>query len=461
VPQYLTAAATTQEKLDTGEPLDKRETIDNLLFLAGLDPNHLEKIKGSPALKNKYLTECSDRLTKALKPTWLSNPIDVELVYDTGDVLWVKVSDVHEDGTRSNRGLLSRRAVGFIWHFSFFVNFTAETRKADLRDAVILLDEPGLHLHPAQQAGTLRVLRQLAKTNQIIYTTHSPFMIYDYAVGRLLTVELDPETHLSTIRPTYWDSDAETLIPILHALEAPAAFGEAVGTMTKRPVAVVEGITDYQYLTTLLDLLSDQNPDAWKELNRVEFGQANGCSAIAPLALYHRKRGKNTVALYDHEPGAREQAERLKKFGFPDGKLVFCAVDNKAECDIEDLFSETDYLQAVNEVYAEILKDSRYTRICREDIEAKREAVPSLVRIVPTLESIWEDHKEQKWGTFDKRKVCQRICDKAYDDPKFITAKTQERFEVLFRLVHWAIGGGTHLDEAAEVGPAASAAGHE
>src|SRR5207249_1372615 len=89
IPQYLAPQGTTQdEKLDTGERLDKRETIDNLFFLAGLDPKRLEEVKKSPALKNKYLSECSDRLTKALRPTWLSQPIDIELVYDTGDVLW-------------------------------------------------------------------------------------------------------------------------------------------------------------------------------------------------------------------------------------------------------------------------------------------------------------------------------------------------------------------------------------
>jgi hypothetical protein len=286
IPQYLAAAGSPQEeRLDTGEALDKRETVDNLFYLAGLDPKKLETIKKSPALKNKYLGECSERLTLALRPTWLTQPIDVELVYEGGDVLWVKVTDVHEDGKRTNRGPLNRRAAGFIWHFSFFVNFTAETRKADLKDAILLLDEPGLHLHPAQQAGTLDVLRRLTSSNQIIYTTHSPFMIFDYTVGHLLTVELDRDTHLSTIRATYWNSGPETLIPILHALGAPEAFAGAAREMSKRPVAIVEGITDYQFLTAVQDYLAVRKPQAIPVLANVNLVPANSSSAIGPLAM--------------------------------------------------------------------------------------------------------------------------------------------------------------------------------
>ena len=425
--------------MDTGERLDKRETIDNLFFLAGLDPKRLEEVKKSPALKNKYLSECSDRLTKALRPTWLSQPIDIELVYDTGDVLWVKVSDVHEDGSRTNKGPLSRRAQGFIWHFSFFVNFTAETQRAELKDAVILLDEPGLHLHPAQQAGTLDVLKRLARRNQIIYTTHSPFMIFDYKVGNLLTVELDRDTHLSTIRSTYWDSDPDTLIPILHALGAPEVFEDASRSSTNRPVVVLEGLTDYQYLTTILDSIVERKPDVAHSFANVELVQANGSAAIGPLALYHRRRGKNVVTVYDNEPEARKLADELKTYNFPEDKIVFCGVDSKAECDIEDVFAEKEYLESLNQLYQEILKDARFNFITSADVKAKKGAIPTLVRIVPILESIWDDHKDRNWGTFNKKKVCDKVCDRIYAEPKFLSEKTVDRFIELFKKIEEAL----------------------
>lgn len=383
------------ERLDTGEPLDKRETIDNLFYLAGSDPKKVETIKNSPALKNKYLGECGERLTMALRPTWATQSIDVDLVYDTGDVLWVRVTDVHEDGKRTNKGPLSRRAAGFICHFSFFVNFTAETRKAELRDAILLLDEPSLHLHPAQQAGTLDVLRKLAASNQIIYTTHSPFMIFDYTVGHLLTVELDRDTHLNTIRATYWNSEPETLIPILHALGAPEAFAGAARQMSKRPVAIVEGITDYQFLTAIQDLLATRKPQTISALTSVNLVPANSSSAIGPLATYHKTGGREIVALYDDEPQSRSLAQELVKLGFPEDKIKFCRVNGKLECDIEDLFTEAEYLDAVTRVYTEVLKDARFTPISAGDIKSKKQATPSLIRVVQVLESIWRTTRDE------------------------------------------------------------------
>lgn len=459
ISQYLAGAGTPQdERLDTGEPLDKRETIDNLFYLAGLDPKRLEAIKNSPALKNKYLGECSARLTLALRPTWVTQPIDVELVYDTGDVLWVKITDVHDDGRRTNKGPLSRRAAGFIWHFSFFVNFTAETRKAELRDAILLLDEPGLHLHPAQQAGTLDVLRQLAESNQIIYTTHSPFMIFDYTVGHLLTVELDRDTHLSTIRPAYWDSEPETLIPILHALGTPEAFAGATREMSRRPVAVIEGITDYQYLISTQDYSASRRPQASQVLANVNLVPASSSSAIGPLAMYHRRRKKEVVAVYDNEPRARKLAEVLVKLGFPEGKIKFCRVEDKLESDIEDLFTESEYLCAVNAFYSEALKDARFIPITSADIRAKRESNPSLTRIVPLLEAIWDDHKPQKWGSFSKKGVCDKLCELMYEDSKLIGERTLERFEALFKEIATALKPSAAAAEAA-AGDKSAAAG--
>lgn len=457
IPQYLAAAGSPQEeRLDTGEPLDKRETIDNLFYLAGLDPKKLEEIKKSLASKNKYLGECSDRLTKALRPTWLAQPIDIELIYDTPDVLWVRVADLHEDGTRTNKGPLYRRAAGFIWHFSFFVNFTAETQKAELKDAILLLDDLGVHLHPVQQTGSLDVLKKLARRNQIIYTTHSPFMIFDYTVGHLLTVELDRDTHLSTIRSTYWDSEPETLIPVLHALGAPEAFAGATRAMSRRPVVVVEGITDYQYITAALDLLVSRKPQVAQLFANVELVQANGSPAIGPLALYQRRRGREVVALYDNEPGARRQAQELKNFGFPEEKIRFCRVDDKRECDIEDVFTESEYLQAVNGLYQEVLKNAKYVPIRHELIEAKKKGDSSLVRIVRILESIWDDHREENWGSFDKKKVCDKLCDIMYEAAKPVSEKTLDRFERLFKDIAEALrppaAGPPAAEEAASSG---------
>ena len=69
------------------------------------------------------------------------------------------------------------RSLGFLWYLSFYINFLAATNEAKTNEFIFLLDEPGLHLHPAGQKDLTTLLEDLAQKNQLIYTTHSPFMI--------------------------------------------------------------------------------------------------------------------------------------------------------------------------------------------------------------------------------------------------------------------------------------------
>ena len=200
------------------DEFDKADTVDNLFYLAELDVEELEEAKNSPSQLIKLLNTCSKRLTEKLNPAWKGDPIHVELRLNPNNVMSVVISDVHKDGTVTNTGLLNRRAEGFKWTFSFIVNFAAETQRAELKEAILLLDEPARNLHPTQQRGISDLLKSLAGSNQVLYATHSPYMIFDYAPGNLLVVELDKKKHLSRIYYDYWNADDLTLTPILYGL---------------------------------------------------------------------------------------------------------------------------------------------------------------------------------------------------------------------------------------------------
>jgi len=69
------------------------------------------------------------------------------------------------------------RSDGLKWFLTFLINFRARTD--DIKHYVLLIDEPGLHLHPRGQKDTLRELKNLTSKhdNQVIYTTHQTFLI--------------------------------------------------------------------------------------------------------------------------------------------------------------------------------------------------------------------------------------------------------------------------------------------
>ena len=69
------------------------------------------------------------------------------------------------------------RSIGFLWYLSFFINFLATSKEGKPHEYLFLLDEPGLHLHPSGQKDLTNLLEDLSGKNQLIYSTHSPFMI--------------------------------------------------------------------------------------------------------------------------------------------------------------------------------------------------------------------------------------------------------------------------------------------
>jgi len=69
---------------------------------------------------------------------------------------------------------LESRSKGFQWFFSFYLVFLVESDEVH-KDAMLLLDEPGLHLHPTAQQELLTFFEELAANNPLVYTTHSRF----------------------------------------------------------------------------------------------------------------------------------------------------------------------------------------------------------------------------------------------------------------------------------------------
>lgn len=151
--------------------------------------------------------------------------------------------------------------------------------------------------------------------------------------------------------------------------------------------------------------------------------------------MFHLEKGFDVAVLYDNEPQARRYAEALIAQGFDQNKVFFAEVEGKAESDIEDYFSEKEYLAAVNELYSEILKSVRYVPIEKKELTAARKRYPGITRIVPTLEKIWEEHEDEGWGEFNKTAVCRKVCDRSIADPAYLVDSTIQRFESFFNAI--------------------------
>jgi predicted ATP-dependent endonuclease of OLD family len=415
--------------LEYVEEFDRAETVMNLFYLAELDAIKLEEAQNSPSRLIKLLHTASRRLSDRLNPAWKGDPIHVELRWNPGNILSVVISDVHKDGTVTNTGLLNRRAEGFKWTFSFIVNFAAETQRAELKEAILLLDEPARNLHPAQQRGISDLLKGLAGSNQILYATHSPFMIFDYTPGNLLVVELDKRKHLSQIYYDYWNADEQTLIPILYGLSrglVESVLDRQIG-FNSRPVIIVETMSDSTYLNAFDKFLKDPN----LSMNPLNIVPAYSKNSVMALAIFYRNHGYDTFILLDNTEESKQISTQLQSNGFKSVQMIFFESAGQPKQFLEDLIIEDDYLYAVNQTYEVKLRKEGYKSLSKDAISSRGKK-----SIIDNLNEIWKENQHLGWEKFDREEICRYICEKiALGETDFLTDKTKDQFRSLYRLI--------------------------
>jgi energy-coupling factor transporter ATP-binding protein EcfA2 len=204
-----------------GQLTPAQQSFGKLCKVAGLDPQQLHDLldRNDQPTRNQLANRAGAVVTAEIRRLWKDRPLKVRFNLD-GPYLDTLVSD--PDGAYDVEVNLDERSRGFQWFFSFYIAFFADTRGGRAEDAVMLLDEPGLHLHAHSQADLLAHFEQ-DFGNQIIYTTHSPFMVPVHRPDAVRTASLG-ETAGTTVSNTA-QGDERTLFPLKAAL---ALSGTAV-----------------------------------------------------------------------------------------------------------------------------------------------------------------------------------------------------------------------------------------
>jgi predicted ATP-dependent endonuclease of OLD family len=156
-------------------------TEKNLLKIGGIEDYSLifeDSSKGRRAIE-----EASRIITEQVRRVWSQEPsIEVKL-HVNGSVLYIDFSD-----STTVLDPPDSRSLGFRWYLSFFVNFISQIYEGKTNEYIFLIDEPGIHLHPAGQKDLIKVFENLSQKNQVVFTTHSPFLINRQNPNRVLLV---------------------------------------------------------------------------------------------------------------------------------------------------------------------------------------------------------------------------------------------------------------------------------
>ena len=257
------------EKKQEGRLSGSERIFLALLNLVGTTPEKVRDVSSSEELIAD-LEAASAPITEKICYYWSQNrnlrvnflvhpgkaqdppPFDKGLVFETRIL-----------NTRHNVTLnVNERSTGFGWFFSFLVWFS-QVRKIYGDNLVILLDDPGFGLHAKAQEDLLTYIsEELEPYYQVIYTTHSPFMLDARKLRRARTVEDIVETshdgkerYLGTkVGDRILSSDADTLVPLKAAL----GFEITQTLFSGKKVLLVQRPSDMLYLKWFSERLAQK-----------------------------------------------------------------------------------------------------------------------------------------------------------------------------------------------------------
>jgi len=249
---------------------------------------------------------------------------------------------------------LSERSAGFVWFFSFLSQFKQLKKTAG--NAIILLDEPGLTLHGKAQSDLLRYIEErLLPEHQVIFTTHSPFMVPAERMADVRIVEdiIKYEGRKATVLGTKVSSDAlsvdkDTLFPLQAALGYEITQSLFIGKNT----LLVEGPSDILYLQAFSAALKERKREGLDP--RWAICPSGGIDKISPFASLFGANNLNIAVLCDLASGDRSKIERLRKSQVLKASQLFTAVDftGKSESDIEDFLHPELFVKLLNSAYS-------------------------------------------------------------------------------------------------------------
>lgn len=378
-----------------------------------------EEIKVTAEKKKErdiLLQSAGTELTQKFRSWWKQGDYRFRFQAD-GDHFRIWVSD----DKRPEDIELEGRSTGLQWFLSFYLIFLVESADSH-EDAILLLDEPGLSLHPLAQRDLSEFFENLARSNQLLYTTHSPFLV-------------DPD-HLDRVKAVYVNDDGTTAVSSnLRAGESNSAQSRsiypvlaAVGLSVSDTLlqgcrsVVVEGPSDQHYLSGIKNYLIGRGIITPKrEFIFVPAGGVRGVGAVVAILA-----GKDEVlppVVLDSDASGQGLAKQLTSglyAGASEQIIMMETISGLAQAEIEDLFPPAFLAKVVN----------RFLRGPEEDFS---DVVEAGRPIVPQIQQYAEANGlklEPGWKVEIAMQAKARLLKEA--DPLKNDAETVERWKTLF-----------------------------
>lgn len=424
-----------KERLDADSLKPSDYAMLGLMKLARLDVEQLLNPGRTQLLINK-LEGAGNTISAQMFKYWTQNP-KLQVKFDVrpanpddpageagGLYIWTSVFDP----AHSHSTLLSARSRGFVWFFSF-LSWYSELRESDT-PLILLLDEAGLSLHPKAQQDLLRFFEEtLSPKHQLIYTTHSPFMVDPHNPQRIryvedtsqrTDVESDEETGGTKVTEDASRVSEESLMP-LDLIQRSAREEEFLKI---RKQLLVEDIADSLYLQAMSRALSASGYTGLEEWTVIPVGGVENIPSL--LAQFDDTAEPvinavlSSIGQADRDVFEAFQARQLLP---ADHVKALTTFSQTREAGIEDLFDLVFYVNLVNAAYRGYLKNPIRVTDLRSDNLRIRDRV---------ADYLGEDDILSEHMRFNHRRPARLFADNVEKLRPELTKPTQDRFAAIF-----------------------------
>lgn len=408
---------------------NEEQTIKIILDLANIKLDDFIAKSATPegrTIRSFDKRQASAYLSKQFRDLWRQKKVDFDIDID-GPTLNIFAKD--EAVGMPVR--LMRRSAGFRWHVSFAWKFTHASR-GQYKGCILLLEEPGIHLHYSGQRDLLEVFERLSVSNAILFTTHLASMVDLANPERIRIVE---------------SRDNHTIVKkgVVSSQRAPAAVieialgltGEMSGLLGSRQTLIIEGGDDALVLRKMSGILAKAKKAHLSE--RIYLWPAHSASNTPMYAAVAAGHGWDAGVLLDSDPegytAKKKITEMVLKSVAADHQARFrvlmlgdAAGIKKTDAAIEDLFDNQFYIDCVNATFGISMKES----------DLPTDGSDMITKRVERFLTEKHGHKE-----LDRRRVMREIL-RRFDGWKGISdlpMGSADRAEKLFKKINAAFSG--------------------
>ncbi|MEL0456131.1 AAA family ATPase [Flavobacteriaceae bacterium SZ-1-7] len=274
--------------------------LKNIFNICGYDDNKKIKQVIERALKKQEKSdELEDKMslaiTKHLNKIWKEHKIKV-VISINGNNCQVFIEDKDK---KHNYFRMEQRSEGFKQFVSLILSLSVTNETNNLRNNVILIDEPEVHLHPSGIRYMRDEIIKIGKNNHVFVSTHSHYMVDTNCPERHWIVKKEKaETSINQIGESTPIEDDDVLL---------SAFGlNLFRELLPQNILLVEGGDDKQVISHIFRL---------NNISNFSIKSAGGASKAPGIASILVNESIPAFILFDDDKEGKDNKKRiLEKF---------------------------------------------------------------------------------------------------------------------------------------------------